>query len=108
MQNCVSVFRKVSFSEKDRQKWEQSQVLTFHFMSSEESDRDDEEEVLIVKPLPWKSPKVTRFLKGLDEKQQQCKTPQARRQEKRRVQGDLVSSCSRPALKDLPGCVFTE
>ena len=108
MHNRVSVFRKVSFSDKDRQKWEQSQVLTIHFMSSEESDVD-EEEVLVVKQLPWRSQKVNRFLNGLDEKHEQHKSPQARRQEKRRVRDrDVVSSRPRPSLTDQPDWVFAE
>lgn len=110
MQTRLSVFRKLSFSEKDRQKWEQSQVLTIHFMSSEESEvEDDHEEVLIVKELPWRSQKVNRFFKNLDDKEQEHKTPQARRQAKKRVRDrDVISSRPVPSLADVPCWVFAE
>ena len=78
-------------------------------MSNEESDIDDnDEQILVIKRLPWRSEKVNHFIKSLDEKHQQRKTLQARRQEKRRVQDREVSSRPGPSLTDLPGWVFTE
>ena len=52
-------------------------------MSSEESDVEDAEPVLVVKALPWRSERVTHFLMKLDEKTQQSE--QSQRQSKRRV-----------------------
>ena len=43
-----AVFRKLSYSERDREKW--TKVLSVKFMSSE----DNEDETIIVRPLPWR------------------------------------------------------
>ena len=42
-------------------------MLISDFMSSEESD-DENEDIIIVKPLVWRSERVTQFLQRLDEK----------------------------------------
>ena len=45
---------KLQFSdEKAREKW--PSVLSMEFMSSEESAAEDGEEVIVVRPLPWRS-----------------------------------------------------
>ena len=54
-------------------------MLISDFMSSEESD-DESEDIIVVKPLVWRSERVTRFLQQLDEKCKDTKTTQAKRQ----------------------------
>lgn len=48
-------------------------------MSSEESGGDNDE-IIIVKTLPWRNSKVTQFFQSLDEKGTESKTTQAKRQ----------------------------
>ena len=67
-------------------------------ISSEESDEDDQE-VLNVKPLPWRGEVVMSFFKRLDEKNDTDKSQQAKRQTKKRKQG---SESSRPKPDNLP------
>ena len=57
-------------------------------MSSEESD---DGEVIEVRPLPWRSDRVTTFLHSLDDKARDNKSPQARRQMKTRREGAASS-----------------
>ena len=64
-------------------------IMTTAIMSSEESGYDEEEEVLFVHPLPWRSAKVDHFFSTLDKKGMETKSPQARRQMKKRVQGSV-------------------
>ena len=64
-------------------------VMTISMMSSEESGNDGEDEILLVHPLTFRSGKVDRFFSMLDEKALQGKSAQARRQMKKRVQGDV-------------------
>lgn len=65
------------------------------YMSSEESDVDGEEDVLRVHDLPWRKPSVKRMFNTLDSESVKRKTPQSKRQMKRRVMGG-VSSRSKP------------
>ena len=57
-------------------------------MSSEESDDGEDIEV---RPLSWRSDRVTTFLHSLDDKARDNKSPQARRQMKTRRVGDPSS-----------------
>ena len=65
-------------------------------MSSEESDGADD--AIIVKHLPWRSLKVTRFFKELDQTGTESKTMQAKRQKKQRVMGSNKSERPMPAV----------
>lgn len=67
--------------------------------SSEESDQENEE-IIIVKPLPWRSERCTQLFHQLDEKNEEGKSAQAKRQKRRRIEG-LVSS-TRPQPLGLP------
>ena len=65
--------------------------LSVEMMSSEESEIDEEEEIPTVHPLPWRASKVDVMFKRLDEEN---KSPQARRQMKKRCIGsDSIRSC---------------
>lgn len=76
-------------------------------MSSEESD-DGNDEIIIVKPLPWRNSKVTQFFHSLDEKGAESKTSQAKRQRKQRVDGTSVSQRPKPlGTVNIPTWAFT-
>ena len=70
-----------SFSDEQFSLWKT--VLVRNFMSSEESAEEDDDvgggkrHVLVVKPLPWRAPKVSRFFKRLDKRAEKTKSKQA-------------------------------
>ena len=74
-------------------------------MSSEESDGESED-IIVVKPLCWRSTTVGRFLQQLDDKREDSKSAQAKRQRKQRI----ISSCPlarpKPSTASLPGWAF--
>ncbi len=82
------------------------QVLKVEYMSSEESATDGEDEVMLVKTLPWRSEYVEELFWRLDYKALVEKSPQARRQMMHRVIGD-PSSRPRP-IGDLPSWAVTD
>ena len=66
-------------------------------MSSDESGFDDDNnEILINHKLPWLSDKVQNFMMLLDQETTKSKSPQAKRQMKKRIDG-LPSSRPMPA-----------
>ena len=77
---------------KTKEKW--SKVLQAEVMSSEESG--PEENDMFVKPLPWRSDLVNKFLAELDDRSTERKTPQALRQRKKRVLSAYVSTRGAP------------
>ena len=84
---------------EEREEW--LGVLKMAVMSSDSSGEEDGEEVIIVHPLSWISDNVKSFKNKLDEQIKNEKSPQARRQMKRRVLGP-VSTKPCPASIDLP------
>ena len=58
----MSEFKRRSYSEKDKKKWEK--VLIPEFMSSDESGTEDGKGVIFVKKIPWRSPKVETFFQN--------------------------------------------
>ena len=72
-------------SEEEKDKW--LSVMKVEVMSSDESDEDDGEEVIVVHPLPWLSAEVAAFKQQIDDEIKKEKSPQARRQMKRRIIG---------------------
>ena len=74
---------KLNLPEKEKEKW--MKVLTPDFQSSEESRDDDT--IIAVRPLPWRSDRVSMKFNELDKKTDASKTPQARRQKRRRLIG---------------------
>ena len=91
--------------ESTQQKEDWQKILKLDLISSEESDLDEGEEVMVTKPLPWRSSNVTRFFGKLDEECRQNKSPQARRQMKPRRSG-LPSSRPQPSTEGFPDWVF--
>ena len=53
-------------------------VLKLETMSTDESDVEDGEEVLVVHPLPWISETVCDLKRALDQQIRMSKTPQAK------------------------------
>ena len=104
MAERTSALKKVNFrKDSDSALW--TKVLIPEMMSSEESDMD-EEEVLKVHTYPWRSSKVSRMFKQLDIVALKDKTPQSRRQRKRRTVGEC-SGRERPTEHNLPNWVFS-
>ena len=88
-------------SLKDAQRDLWKKVVVKEFISSEESGEEDLEnggkrQVLLVKPLPWRSAKVSRFFGQLDHKAQKNKSKQSKQQTLPRVVGEN-STRSKPA-----------
>ena len=71
---------------REKEMW--VKILTLELVSSEESGTDDGEEVLIIRPIPWRSARVCHMFRELDRQSLTNKSPQSRRQMKRRVLGE--------------------
>ena len=71
-------------------------------MSSEESGDDN---TIIMKPLLWRAERVDRFFRTLDGKACDAKSPQAKRQTKKRVIGE-PSTRPIPSAHGLPSWAF--
>ena len=68
------------------------QIVIRSMMSSDESGVESgDEHVFINHPLPWRSSKVEKFFTNLDEAAYQGKSPQAKRQMKKRCMGEISS-----------------
>lgn len=68
-------------------------VVIKEFMSSEESGEEDlgnseKRQVMLIKTLPWRAPKLDRFFKQLDHKGLKGKSKQSKQQTLPRVIGD--------------------
>lgn len=99
LQERKATIEKMTF--KDPQQLENwRQVLKAEYMSSEESATDEGEEVILVMPLPWRSVHLNQLLAWVDKKAMAEKTPQARRQTKRRKLGS--PSCRPKPIGDVP------
>ena len=70
-------------------------------MSSEESDSEDED-VIIVKPLQWRNERVALYFHRLDEAGAESKTTQAKRQQKQRSKSSVPSLRPKPLVSGLP------
>ena len=79
-------------------KWQK--ILVTEMMSSDESGTDEGHSVFIVKELPWRSDKVTAFLRRLDKGRNDRKTEQVSRQTKSRICRGVMST--RPAPSGFP------
>ena len=75
-----------------KDKW--GQCLVSDLISSEDSDENDS---IVVKPLPWRAPKGTDFFKKLDVLIDEDKTSQAKRQRKDRIISSVESSRQKPS-----------
>lgn len=62
----------------------------------------------VVKPLPWRSEKVTDLFTQLDEKMDEARTPQARRQRRQRMFSNEFSSRPKPDAGTYPPWALVE
>ena len=85
-------------TESTKEKW--NKVLVPEVISSEESDSGENEEIVYVKPLPWRSELVNNFFAQLDDKIAETKSAQARRQRKKRMVS--ISNSTRKVPTGLP------
>ena len=82
-------------------------VMLTSFMSSEESGeesvkgQEEKRAVMLVKHLPWRSPRFTRILHQLDRKASRKKSKQSLQQTLPRVEGPS-SSRRKPVVHGLP------
>ena len=90
--------------DSPQQKEEWKEAMKVEMISSDESDVDNGDEVIVTKPLPWRSANVSQFFSKLDEECRHNKSPHARRQMKPRKCG-LPSS--RPKPQGFPDWVFS-
>ena len=90
-----SVFERRVYTSEDKGKW--LKVLEPDMMSSEESDEEDPH-VNLVKIVPLRADVVQDFLYDLDDQYYAEKSAKAKRQTKRRVFCDKIST--RPLLGD--------
>ena len=94
----------MSFSDpKKKDKWRE--VLHIKIMSSEESAVKGDLEFIQVKRLPWRSDEASDIIRCLDDRILSDRSPQSRRQAKKRVQGEN-SSWSEP-IEELPAWLFS-
>ena len=98
-----STLKKSTLPEKEKEKW--NKVLISDLMSSEESD-DENGETIIVKPLVWRSERVTRFLHQLNEKCSDSKTTQAKHRRKQCIDSSDISIHPKPVMANLPSWAF--
>ena len=89
------MLQKCSLPEQQKEKWRK--IVVADMMSSEESDAAADD-TIIVKPLPWRSSKVTDFFQNLDALGSEAKTSQAKRQRRQRVLSTSASQRSKPSL----------
>ena len=105
IQERKAALEKMTFTDSEElEKWRL--VVKAEFMSSDESATDEDDEVIVVKQLPWRSVHVGQMFRHLDDKGLKEKSPQARRQMKRRVKGH-ISNCPRP-IGDIPSWAVTD
>ena len=89
MQERITAIEQSDSSETAKEKWKE--IIIPEMISSEESDSENED-VIIVKPLIWRSQKVMGTFRELDAANESTKTKQARR----RVIGAVPSERSKP------------
>lgn len=92
--------------ERQREKW--LLAMRMDIMSSEESEIEGDDDVIIIKPLPWRSNAVNEMIQRLDARIRENRSSQARRQAKTRDYSSLPSSRGKPILGDLPKWLFKE
>ena len=69
----MAMFNKL-VKDEDKEKW--MKVMTTEMMSSEDNDSEDAD-TIVVKPLPWRSQRVTKFFYTLDDNVKAFKFSQA-------------------------------
>lgn len=96
----------MNFSEEQqRERW--FVAMQADLLSSEESGMEADEEVIVVKTLPWRNDQVTSLMRRLDDKIKVDRSPQANRQAKKRIYGAKTSTRSQPTIcENMPAWLF--
>ena len=90
--------QKVKFSDESKcERW--LEALKIDTMSSEESDKENDEDILVVRPLSWRCTEYDKLLKIIERNREECRSSQAKRQLLKRVRWPF-SSRNRPG--DVP------
>ena len=97
------MLKRSSLPPLEKEKW--AKVLIPEMISSEDDNDDEDEDVFVIRPLPWRSTAVDNFFKSLDAHSKGQKTKQAVRQMKSRVLG-APSSRPKPLDKTIPKWAF--
>lgn len=92
-ERAAAVTKNSRLTEEQKKKW--LSVITNDFMSSEESGSEDNN---VVHPLVWRSKYVSTMFEKIDAYIEHKKSPQARRQMKKRITG-----CDSVRLEPLQG-----
>ena len=101
LQDRKAALAKLPFTE-ERQRTHWQAAIIKELMSSEESGNEGDEDVIHVKPLPWRSEVVNKMMTKLDEKINQGRSAQAKRQLKQRVPSLMESSRAKPQDESKP------
>ena len=75
LQERRATLTKFGMAQEEKDKW--TKVLMIRMMSSEESNPKNEE-IISVKPLPWRAEKISTFFHLLDSKVQSLQSVQAK------------------------------
>ena len=96
----AAVNKKSSWDETKKQKISRS--LKIGYMSSECEISSGDEDVYVVKPLPWRTEEFNKIILELDAKAKSCQTKKGSRQEVKRVTSNQHSN--RPVPEHIPDC----
>ncbi|XP_062616427.1 uncharacterized protein LOC134278119 [Saccostrea cucullata] len=88
------VERKSGWDEVRKRKI--TEALELSYMSSEEEVVSDDEQIFIVKPLPWRSEEYNKYMEDLDSKYERNQSSRSKRQMIKRVKGDIPSIRPKP------------
>lgn len=99
-----AICKSTKLTKEQKQKW--LKVMTNQYMSSEESD-DDNCDRVIIHPLPWRSEVIDRMFQKIDDHISAKKTSQAKRQTKERIVG-LVSNRKSPNGEHVPSWAIND
>ena len=98
----VSFRKSAKLTEEQKAKW--LKVITNDFMSSEESNSDDDS--VVVHPLKWRSETVNRMFDKMSRHMNEKKTSQAKRQMKPRTIGEPSKRQAPYTSDDYPKWAF--
>ena len=93
--------KKVKFSdESHRERW--LEALKINTIFSEESDNENDEDILVDRPLSWRSTEYEKLLKIIDKDQEDCRSSQAKKQLLKRVREPFSSQNQPDESDDIP------
>ena len=85
-----AILNKMDFNDKTHhERW--FEALQVDTMSSEESDKENDEDILVVRPLSWRSSEFEKLLNIIDKEREVKKSSQAKRQLMKRVNGPFLA-----------------